>query len=97
MTLSPSILKNTVHRYGSALPKPSPSSLQRTSSSDIRASSGDQATPGSRRFPAQVVRCPWGAGDGVGSVSSAAASCCDRGGRTMNGMMALTSMMTEIT
>jgi hypothetical protein len=38
-----------------------------------------------------------GAGDGVGAASSAAASCCDRGGRTMKGMMAATSMIPEIT
>ena len=75
-----------------------------TSSTDASVSPGDVSfvrgflgggSPTARRFPAQVVRCRGGAGDGA--VSSAAASCCDRGGRTMNGMMALTSMMTEIT
>ena len=37
-----------------------------------------------------------GAGDGSGAPSPVT-SCWDRGGRTMNGMMALTSMITEIT
>ena len=45
----------------------------------------------------QVGRVCGGAGDGSVAVSVVAASCCDRGGRTMNGMTALTSMIPEIT
>ena len=54
-------------------------------------------SPEARVVAVQVVRDCGGAGDGSVAASPAAASTCDRGGRTMNGMMALTSMIPEIT